>query len=481
MRIDQLVHDVCQNDVPVLLAIDRAGLVGEDGTSHQGMFTLPAQRSLPNLVIGSPKDEQELRDMVVTAFEHNGPMSLHYPRDAGEDLPDRDGHAIEVGRGELLREGDDVLMVGFGPIVQRLLRVREALADEGISAAVLNARWAKPLDEALIAQHATGRRLVVTAEESAAMGGFGDGVLDALNRAGIRVPLLKIALAEGFVDHGAVDELRRQQGIDDAGILSQGAHGTGASRCDPVAASGEGHGRIRARVSRVRLDQLLVLRGIAASRAEAQARILAGEVSLVQAPGRHLKPGQLVADDIPLALAHTTRWASRGGEKLVAALDAFGVDPGGLACLDAGASTGGFTDVLLERGARLVYAVDVGRGQLVDRLRRDPRVVVMDRTNLRTLQRLPEPINLATLDLSFISLGLVLPAVRALLADGGRVVALVKPQFEAGRELVPPGRCRAGSAGAPRGPRGIHRRRPPGWLHAPRARALADHRRGRQR
>jgi 1-deoxy-D-xylulose-5-phosphate synthase len=218
---DQLVHDVCQNDLPVLLAIDRAGLVGEDGTSHQGMFTLPAQRSLPNLAIGSPKDEQELRDMVVTAFSHDGPMSLHYPRDAGEDLPDRTGEPLEVGRGEVLREGDDLLLVGFGPIVQRCLAVADALAEAGLSATVINARWAKPLDEALLAEHAAGKRLVVTAEESAAMGGFGDGVLDALNRAGVHIPLHKIALVEGFVHHGAVDDLRRQQRIDVPGMLEQ--------------------------------------------------------------------------------------------------------------------------------------------------------------------------------------------------------------------------------------------------------------------
>jgi 1-deoxy-D-xylulose-5-phosphate synthase len=219
---DQLVHDVCQNDLPVLLAIDRAGLVGEDGTSHQGMFTLSAQRALPNLVIGSPKDEQELRDMVVTAFAHAGPISLHYPRDAGEDLPDRDGQPLEIGRGEVLRRGGDLLLVGFGPIVQRLLRVAEALQrDHGLSSTVINARWAKPLDEALIVEQAAGKRLVVSAEESAAMGGFGDGVLDALNRAGIGTPVLKVALAEGFVHHGAVDDLRRQQRIDAPGILSQ--------------------------------------------------------------------------------------------------------------------------------------------------------------------------------------------------------------------------------------------------------------------
>jgi 1-deoxy-D-xylulose-5-phosphate synthase len=219
---DSLVHDVCQNDVPLLLAIDRAGLVGEDGTSHQGMFTLPAQRSLPNLVIGSPKDEQELRDMVVTAMAHDGPVSLHYPRDPGEDLADRNGRTLEIGRGEMLREGADLLLVGFGPIVQRLVAVADALqADHGLLAGVLNARWAKPLDEELLAAQAAGRRLVVSAEESAAMGGFGDGALDALNRAGVRVPFLKVALADGFVHHGAVADLRRQQRIDAEGILEQ--------------------------------------------------------------------------------------------------------------------------------------------------------------------------------------------------------------------------------------------------------------------
>jgi len=219
---DQLVHDICQNDLPVLLAIDRAGLVGEDGTSHQGMFSLSAQRALPNLVIGSPKDEQELRDMVVTAFAHSGPISLHYPRDPGEDLPDRNGTALEIGRGEVLRDGGDLLLVGFGPIVQRLRKVAEVLErDHGLAATVVNARWAKPLDEDLIAAQAAGRRLVVTAEESAAMGGFGDAVLDALNRAGLRVPVLKIALAEGFVHHGAVEDLRHQQRIDAPGILGQ--------------------------------------------------------------------------------------------------------------------------------------------------------------------------------------------------------------------------------------------------------------------
>ncbi|MEO7294792.1 MAG: 1-deoxy-D-xylulose-5-phosphate synthase [Candidatus Limnocylindria bacterium] len=218
---DGLVHDVCQNELPVLLGLDRSGLVGEDGTSHQGMFMLPGMRSLPNLAIGSPKDEQELRDLVLTALGLDGPVALLYPRDAGEDLADREGVALELGRGEVLRSGDDLLLVGFGPIVQRLLAVASELEADGVAATVINARWAKPLDESLIAEHAAGKRLVVTAEESAAMGGFGDGVLDALNRAGIHVPLHKVALADGFVHHGAVDDLRRQQRIDVPGILAQ--------------------------------------------------------------------------------------------------------------------------------------------------------------------------------------------------------------------------------------------------------------------
>ena len=188
---------------------------------------------------------------------------------------------------------------------------------------------------------------------------------------------------------------------------------------------------------RIRLDQLLTERGLARSMAEAQALIHAGAVELDG--NRQLKPGQLVAPDASVSLVEKPRWASRAGVKLEHALDAFGIEPTGMACLDAGASAGGFTDVLLARGARIVYAVDVGRAQLIDRLRRDPRVVSMERTNLRELHELPQPIQLATLDLSFIGLGLVLPAVRNLLTDDGRVVALVKPQFEAGRDDVPRG------------------------------------------
>lgn len=191
--------------------------------------------------------------------------------------------------------------------------------------------------------------------------------------------------------------------------------------------------------ARIRADQLVVDRGLARSRSEAQALILAGAIRIVGAEGRRLSAGQRLDPTTNLVRDDEPTWASRGGEKLEAALDAFRVEVDGLVCLDAGASTGGFTDVLVARGARRVYAVDVGLGQLLPRLANDPRVEVLDRTNLRTLASLREPVDLATLDLSFISLRLVLEPVRHLLAPGGRVVALVKPQFEAGRADVPRG------------------------------------------
>jgi 23S rRNA (cytidine1920-2'-O)/16S rRNA (cytidine1409-2'-O)-methyltransferase len=192
-----------------------------------------------------------------------------------------------------------------------------------------------------------------------------------------------------------------------------------------------------AKSPRVRLDQLLVERGLAESRTRAQALVLAGRVGVGEGDGarRDRKPGDLLPADTPVELAEPEPYVSRGGHKLAAALDAFAIHPDGLVCLDVGASTGGFTDVLLQRGASRVYALDVGRGQLAETLRRDPRVISMERTNARELTAgtLPEAIALATVDVSFISLGLVLGPIAATLAPHGQVVALVKPQFEAGR------------------------------------------------
>jgi 23S rRNA (cytidine1920-2'-O)/16S rRNA (cytidine1409-2'-O)-methyltransferase len=212
--------------------------------------------------------------------------------------------------------------------------------------------------------------------------------------------------------------------------------------------------------SKVRLDQLLVQRGLAETRAKAQALILAGSVRV--AGSQHTKAGQLVAENAEIELAKTLPYASRGGYKLAHALDSFALDPAGFVALDVGASTGGFTHVLLQRGAARIYAVDVGYGLIDWRLRQDPRVVVIERTNIRYLEALPEPtkderrktkddnadassvlrpssfvlVDCATIDVSFISLRLVLPAVQRLLKPTGWIVALIKPQFEAGADRV---------------------------------------------
>jgi 23S rRNA (cytidine1920-2'-O)/16S rRNA (cytidine1409-2'-O)-methyltransferase len=186
-----------------------------------------------------------------------------------------------------------------------------------------------------------------------------------------------------------------------------------------------------------RADQLLVERGLADSRTRAQALILAG---LVFAGERRIdKAGELLADDAAVEVRGRDHpWVSRGGVKLAHALDHFAIDPSGWVALDVGASTGGFTDVLLTRGARRVYAVDVGHGQLAWKLRQDPRVVVCERVNARTLSRehIAEPVDLVVCDTSFIGLATVLPAPLAVTGERSALVALVKPQFEAGRALV---------------------------------------------
>src|ERR1035437_5532471 len=195
------------------------------------------------------------------------------------------------------------------------------------------------------------------------------------------------------------------------------------------------------RPTRQRLDQLLVERGLAETRTRAQALILGGHVRTGEGPSSRTdrKPGDLVETKIALEVEAPPPFVSRGGLKLRAAFDAFGVEPVGLICLDVGSSTGGFTDLLLQRDAAKVYSVDVGRGQLAEALRHDPRVVSMERTNARALGPgvLPTPVDMAVVDVSFISLDRILRPVALCFGPlGGQIVCLVKPQFEAGRKQV---------------------------------------------
>lgn len=190
-------------------------------------------------------------------------------------------------------------------------------------------------------------------------------------------------------------------------------------------------------MAKVRLDILLTQRGLAETRSKAQALIMSGQV---QVNGQLLtKAGTQVPNEVTVTIAEGLPYVSRGGIKLAAALDAFALDPTGLVCADVGASTGGFTDVLLQRGALKVYAIDVGYGQLAWQLRQDERVVVMERTNARYVEALPDRIDLVTLDLSFISLRLLFPVIVKWFDRFGKVIALIKPQFEAGSAQVDKG------------------------------------------
>lgn len=225
---DQIVHDACQNDQPVLFGVDRAGLVGEDGTSHQGMFTLTAQRQIPRLVIASPKDEQEIRALVRTALAQDHPFALHYPRDSIEGVTPREPHPIQVGKAETLAEGSDIVIVGFGPIVQRGIRVAEQLRSSGLSVGVVNAIWASPIDDALYRRLGRSSKMIVTLEESVTAGGFGGAVAESLaaDQAATGEPisatLLSIGIPAGaFVDHGSVSDLRTLIGLDEAGVERQ--------------------------------------------------------------------------------------------------------------------------------------------------------------------------------------------------------------------------------------------------------------------
>jgi 23S rRNA (cytidine1920-2'-O)/16S rRNA (cytidine1409-2'-O)-methyltransferase len=187
-------------------------------------------------------------------------------------------------------------------------------------------------------------------------------------------------------------------------------------------------------VKKKRLDVLLVVRDLAETRQRAQALILAGNVRVNQQVVT--RAGALVAEDAEITVRAPLPYVSRGGIKLAGALDAFGVNPRDKVCADVGASTGGFTDCLLQRGAARVYAIDVGYGQLAWKLRTDPRVVVMDRVNARYLDALPEPLDLVVIDVSFISLTHILPVAYKLLHAHGECIALIKPQFEAGRHQI---------------------------------------------
>ncbi len=213
---DQIVHDVCIQNLPVFFCLDRAGIVGVDGPTHQGMYDITYLRCLPNMVLMAPKDEAELQQMIVTGVEHTeGPIAMRYPRGDGYGVPlmEEGWEALPIGKGELLRQGDDVLLVGFGSMVYPAMQVAEILSEHGIEATVVNARFAKPLDTELIVPLAKQIGRVVTLEEGCLIGGFGTAVAEALLDADVVVPVKRLGVPDILVEHAEAHESKADLGL----------------------------------------------------------------------------------------------------------------------------------------------------------------------------------------------------------------------------------------------------------------------------
>lgn len=217
---DQVVHDLCLQNLPVTLALDRAGLVGEDGPTHHGVFDIAYLRHVPNIVLMAPKDENELQHMLKTAVEYNGPTAVRYPRGIGCGVPmDQELRKLPIGKAELIKDGTDAAIIAIGNMVCPSLDAAKRLADEGFSVSVVNARFVKPLDEAMVLALAKKTGRLITVEEHALSGGFGGAVLECLDANGILgVKTRRIGLPDAFIEHGTQKELRRKYGLDADGI-----------------------------------------------------------------------------------------------------------------------------------------------------------------------------------------------------------------------------------------------------------------------
>ncbi|NJN22407.1 MAG: 1-deoxy-D-xylulose-5-phosphate synthase [Leptolyngbya sp. RL_3_1] len=213
---DQIIHDVCIQKLPVFFCLDRAGIVGADGPTHQGMYDIAYMRCIPNMVLMAPKDEAELQRMIVTGIEYtDGPIAVRYPRGNGIGAPlmEEGWEPLPIGKGEVLRNGDDLLILGYGSMVYPALQTAEILSEHGIEATVVNARFAKPLDEALILPLAERLGRVVTLEEGCIMGGFGTAIAEALLDAQVTVPVLRLGVPDILVDHATPDQSKIDLGL----------------------------------------------------------------------------------------------------------------------------------------------------------------------------------------------------------------------------------------------------------------------------
>ena len=219
---DPIVHDVALQNLPVLFCMDRAGLSGDDGPTHHGLFDIAYLRSVPGMVLMSPKDEDELADMMKTALQLPGPSAIRYPRGVGVGVARKaEPELLTVGQAEVLQDGSDVAILGLGPLLGMAKELAQRLESEGYSAAVINPRFVKPLDREMLEVYAQRVAAFVTFEDHAKMGGFGTAVLEALQEMGCPVPVVRIGWPDQFIEHGKVDELRVRHGLSVDGAYEQ--------------------------------------------------------------------------------------------------------------------------------------------------------------------------------------------------------------------------------------------------------------------
>lgn len=464
---DQILHDICLNRLPVIFAVDRSGIVGRDGDTHQGIFDISYLTSIPNMTVLSPADGTELRKSLDFAYDWDGPVAVRYPRGAVSEAETPEEVADFVyGRASIIMEngafcengsvcenqtcdsagkqagehaGGDFVIFAVGNMVGTAIETALLLRDDGIRCTVVNMRFVKPFDEGLMRELVLRHKGMVTMEDNVAAGGFGQQAEAMLAEHGIFPErMLNISIHDTFVEHGAPAELYARYGMDAEHVAERIREMVN----EPGSNGNESRGkfsreRTEKKTEKERLDVLLVNRGLSESREKAKALIMTGNVFVEEQ--REDKAGHKFPVDAHIEIkGKQMKFVSRGGYKLDKAVQVFPIDLNGLVCMDVGASTGGFTDCMLQNGAKFVYAIDVGTNQLVWKLRQDSRVKSMEKTNIRYVvpEDIGEPVDFVSIDVAFISLTKVLAPVRELMRNGAQIVCLIKPQFEAGREKV---------------------------------------------
>lgn len=464
---DQILHDICLNRLPVIFAVDRSGIVGRDGDTHQGIFDISYLTSIPNMTVLSPADGTELRKSLDFAYDWDGPVAVRYPRGAVSEAETPEEVADFVyGRASIIMEngafcengsvcenqtcdsagkqagehaGGDFVIFAVGNMVGTAIETALLLRDDGIRCTVVNMRFVKPFDEELMRELVLRHKGMVTMEDNVAAGGFGQQAEAMLAEHGIFPErMLNISIHDTFVEHGAPAELYARYGMDAEHVAERIREMVN----EPGSNGNESRGkfsreRTEKKTEKERLDVLLANRGLSESREKAKALIMTGNVFVEEQ--REDKAGHKFPVDAHIEIkGKQMKFVSRGGYKLDKAVQVFPIDLNGLVCMDVGASTGGFTDCMLQNGAKFVYAIDVGTNQLVWKLRQDSRVKSMEKTNIRYVvpEDIGEPVDFVSIDVAFISLTKVLAPVRELMRNGAQIVCLIKPQFEAGREKV---------------------------------------------